>query len=244
MYLVTEEVVRGNRKDKNNAFQWHTVLLNLPGSENYRPDIAWISKRREDGSLASDFVCFVDDQRVAAAGKKRLAAAGHTLSSRESYLGVQDALRKLREGGSGAWAGAVVHITEEHGVIVLTSQDKWDRLKAIIAKWSSRLDAGEDMLPHAELLSDRGFLVYVTQPYPAMVPYLKGIHLTLEMWRGGRDAEGWKLKPTPASSSLPTEEDSKVELEVDAQEDAALLDTKTIAPPPKGPSSGLTQVVP
>jgi hypothetical protein len=27
-----------------------------------------------------------------------------------------------------------------------------------------------------------------------MVPYLKGIHLSLETWRGGRDEEGWKNK--------------------------------------------------
>jgi hypothetical protein len=27
-----------------------------------------------------------------------------------------------------------------------------------------------------------------------MVPYLKGFHLTIEMWRGGQDADGWKLK--------------------------------------------------
>ncbi len=47
---------------------------------------------------------------------------------------------------------------------------------------------------HKELLADRGFLVYVTRTYPAMVPYLKGLHLTIEMWRGGRDAEGWKQK--------------------------------------------------
>jgi hypothetical protein len=48
-------------------------------------------------------------------------------------------------------------------------------------------------LSHKELLSERGFLVYVTRTYPAMVPYLKGFHLTIEMWRGGRDAEGWKI---------------------------------------------------
>jgi hypothetical protein len=29
-----------------------------------------------------------------------------------------------------------------------------------------------------------------------MVPYLKGFHLTIEMWRGGQDAEGWKQKST------------------------------------------------
>ncbi|KAI2492587.1 hypothetical protein MHU86_21971 [Fragilaria crotonensis] len=26
-----------------------------------------------------------------------------------------------------------------------------------------------------------------------MVPYLKGLHLTLDFWRGGRDNEGWKI---------------------------------------------------
>jgi hypothetical protein len=27
-----------------------------------------------------------------------------------------------------------------------------------------------------------------------MVPYLKGFHLTIEMWRGGRDSDGWKAE--------------------------------------------------
>ena len=56
------------------------------------------------------------------------------------------------------------------------------------------MSAGETELAHKELLSDCGFLVYVTRTYPEMVPYLKGFHLTIEMWRGGRDEEGYKLK--------------------------------------------------
>jgi hypothetical protein len=36
-------------------------------------------------------------------------------------------------------------------------------------------------------------MVYVTQAYQGMKPYLKGFHLSLETWRGGRDSEGWKL---------------------------------------------------
>lgn len=56
---------------------------------------------------------------------------------------------------------------------------------------------------HKELLSDRGFLVYVTRNYPAMVPFLKGFHPSVEMWRGKRDAEGWKLK-TGSDSSVAT----------------------------------------
>ena len=48
---------------------------------------------------------------------------------------IQDALQKLRaaEGTKypGAWAGAVVFNDEEEGVVVLTSQEKWDQLKRI-----------------------------------------------------------------------------------------------------------------
>jgi len=35
-----------------------------------------------------------------------------------------------------------------------------------------------------------------------MAPYLKGFHLTIVMWRGGRDAEGWKLSETDNSSIM------------------------------------------
>ncbi len=67
-----------------------------------------------------------------------------------------------------------------------------------MAKWWGRLRDGRAekniQLVHKELFSDRGFLVYVTRTYLAMIPYLKGFHLTIEMWRGGRDSEGWKLR--------------------------------------------------
>jgi hypothetical protein len=94
MYLVTEEIIRGDRHDPDNAFQYNYVMLNLPGTEGYKPSVAWISKRRTDGSLASDFVCFVDDQRISGQGRERVLVAGHAISSQESYLGIQDALRK------------------------------------------------------------------------------------------------------------------------------------------------------
>ena len=32
--------------------------------------------------------------------------------------------------------------------------------------------------------------------YPTLVPYLKGFHLTLEMWRPDRDFNGWKMSAT------------------------------------------------
>jgi hypothetical protein len=49
-------------------------------------------------------------------------------------------------------------------------------------------------------LAGQDFLVYVTRTYPAMVPYLKEFHLTIEMWQGGQDSKGWKLREMADSS--------------------------------------------
>ncbi|KAL3783448.1 hypothetical protein ACHAW5_004380 [Stephanodiscus triporus] len=79
--------------------------------------------------------------------------------------------------------------------MVLTSQDKWDRMKMkeLCRHWLNVLKSGETLLDHKKLLSDRVFMVYVTQAYPSLKPYLKGFNLSFETWQGGRDAEGWKL---------------------------------------------------
>ena len=69
--------------------------------------------------------------------------------------------------------------------------------------------------------------------YPAMKPYLKGFHLSLEMWRGGRDAEGWKIKPDPIQAPPP--------MEGDEQDD--IVDDKGFVRE-RGPASGLTPIVP
>jgi hypothetical protein len=55
---------------------------------------------------------------------------------------------------------------------------------------------GEDSsggLNHKQLERRRGFLVYVAQANPSLVPYLKGIHLTLDSWKSDRNEDGWKL---------------------------------------------------
>jgi hypothetical protein len=96
MYLVAEEVIRGNRNNYTNVFQWSNLMLNLPGTRGYNPLRAWITKMRSDNSLASNFVCFMDDQRVTGHGSRRVREAGHAISTRESYLGLPDALRKVQ----------------------------------------------------------------------------------------------------------------------------------------------------
>ena len=77
------------------------------------------------------------------------------------------------------------------GMCILTLVEKWNKMKGILDKGWDRVSGGAGVkLSHKELMSDRGFLVYVTRTYPAMIPYLKGFHLTIEMWRGGHNPEG------------------------------------------------------
>jgi hypothetical protein len=73
------------------------------------------------------------------------------------------------------------------------SQDRWDKMKGIVKRIQGELTS-TGRIDHKELERNRGRLVYGTKGYPAMKPYLKGIHLTLNSWRKGRDAEGWKKR--------------------------------------------------
>jgi hypothetical protein len=141
---------------------------------------------------------FVDNKQVVDPTKELTWQASHALASKQSYLGIQDAARKARlcSQTTGAWAGAIVHVLDKFGVCVLTSKAKWMKMQGILEKWRMALATPASRLSNKELLLDRGLLVYVTWTYPAMVPYLKGFHLTIKMWwgGGGRDADGWMLK--------------------------------------------------
>jgi len=225
MALIVEEVVRGDRHETRlgangaqlNPFQWASVRLNLPGQSGYDPTLSWICKLRADGLLASELFTFVDDERVTGATRELAWEASHRLASVQSYLGVQDAARKARPCSPtpGAWAGSVVHVHDGLGVCTLVSEEKWKRFKAIIDKWKKQVDEGANKLNHKELLSDRGFLVYVTMTYATMIPYLKGIHLTLEMWRGGRDAEGYKLDTNVVNQEMDPTQSHEEDTEID-----------------------------
>jgi hypothetical protein len=151
----------------------------------------------------------------------------------DTKTGVME-LNKLRSWGGtrrpGAWAGASVCVKEDVGVVVLVSQEKWDRLKAIFRYWLDLLLKGQTELDFKKLRSDRGFMVYVTQAYPSLKPYLKGFHLSLETWRGGRDHEGWRIKDDDQCRANPAEHHME-----DNWKDGAVQD---------GPESGVTTAVP
>ena len=116
------------------------------------------------------------------------------VASSFNYLDEQEAARKRRppDRNAGAWVGAIFR-SDQNTIGILTSQEKWDRAKAIVTKWSKYLEVEVAMLNRKELEKDRGFLVHISMVYLALVPYLKGVHLSLETWRPDRDSQGWKL---------------------------------------------------
>jgi hypothetical protein len=109
-----------------------------------------------------------------------------------NHLGIQDAPRKRRDSSRapGAWAGAVIR-TDGDGVHLLVSQEKWDRAKAQLKEIEEMIRTGPGKMSRKRLEEIRGCLVYVTRTYIGMAPYLIGLHMTIDSWRAGRDAEGW-----------------------------------------------------
>lgn len=84
---------------------------------------------------------------------------------------------------------------------VLTTFEKWEKTKRAVAWLRAEMEMEEGM-DRKKLEEWRGFLVYVSRTYPAMVPFLKGIHHTLDKWRGGRDDDGWKLTEAELQAAL------------------------------------------
>jgi len=197
-YLTTREMrrvepfLKGDRCKAGNPFEWDYVKLNLPGNDAYNPSKPRVYKIRKDGKIAGDLFVYIDDLRITGVSEESCWEGAHQVSSRMSWLGMQDAPRKRRRPSlePGAWAGTVVHSSKGE-VSVLIGQKKWDKTKLWI-DWMSEHVEDEDGMDHKELERCRGFLVYVSRTYRPMKPYLRGIHKTIDSWRPGRDSEGWK----------------------------------------------------
>jgi hypothetical protein len=104
-------------------------------------------------------------------------------------------------------------MADETGVYKLVTEVRWEKTRRKIRWFASYLglvpkdDDNEQLekdrkacpwghLPHKTAESYQGFLVYVSQTYSVMVPYLKGIQMTIDSWRPHRDADGWKNTST------------------------------------------------
>jgi hypothetical protein len=108
------------------------------------------------------------------------------------YLGIENAARKTRPPSQtpGAWAGILVE-TNGTTITVCTSQEKWVKAQRFLQDIRAELER-EGSLQHKGLEQKRGFFVHLQRVYPTIAPYLKGMHLTLDGWRPGRDADGWQ----------------------------------------------------
>jgi hypothetical protein len=198
--LVAKRIALGDPSSANNVFQWSHLDLNLPGSPSYRTGAPWISKRRADGSIAVDVHSYVDDERVTGPTSELTWAGSSKLAKLRAHLGLQDAARKRREPSRepGPWAGVVAHSKAGEPVYKLVTQVRWDKTKRVLASITDLFAHGSQAgragiwLPRAPLESARGFLIYVSRTYTSMIPYLKGLHLTIDSWRSNRDEDGWR----------------------------------------------------
>jgi hypothetical protein len=183
--LLALEFVKGNRRDPHNPFRWDHIV---------KPRL---SKMLQDGlTLAALIISYKDDMRTAAGSEHSCWEAMHAVSCKLSYLGIQVATRKTRPPSRqpGPWSGSMV-LTDDLGVGVRATQDKWDKTKSQLANTLRLIDLGQP-IPRKTLESYRGSLVYLQRTYPAITPYVKGFHLTIDGWWPDRDEEGWRV---PAS---------------------------------------------
>jgi hypothetical protein len=200
-YLISEEVIKGNRKEKNNPFRWDRVKFNLPGQIGYDPSKPWMFCWDDvDQVMASFVISYVDDLRTGSnRDKQDCERVTHVSGSKLNYLGEQDASRKRGEASQtpGAWAGSVVVSVPEEGLYVTVSQEKWDKTKKIIEFYVDKIEVAEKekgaevWLDYKQLERDTGFLVHVLMTYDQLRPYLKGFYLTLNSWRFNRGPDGW-----------------------------------------------------
>ena len=62
----------------------------------------------------------------------------------------------------------------------------------------------QDFLPLQRLLVIQGFLIYVVRTYPWLNPYIKGLHLTIDSGRPGREESGFKMRGKELEHALAT----------------------------------------
>ncbi len=193
----SEEIIRGRRMEKGNPLRWDKVILNLPGDPSYDPAKPRVYKwNSETNSIAGSFGTYVDDIRTQHQSEKLCRDVTRRVASGVGYLGQQDAPRKRRWASQrpGAWSGAICFSVKGEGLYVSCSQEKWDKGKRLIEElYQSVVVRKEKWLDRKTLEKHVGFLVHLSRTFPALFPYLKGIYLTMESWRVGRDDEGWKF---------------------------------------------------
>jgi len=178
------EVVWGLAFDPSNAMQRSQVHLNLPGSLTYTPSHTWFQRLCTDGTMAGSTPVYVDDLHPVGSSAEHCFQVAHQTASRLGYMGIQNASRKMHPPSQhpGAWAGVLVHVKSD-GIYITTSQDKWDKGRAYIEELQSAYTTADRPCFDCKTLERmRGCLVHLQWVYPAITPFLKGLHLTIDSW--------------------------------------------------------------
>mmetsp|Transcript_23392 Transcript_23392/g.35469 ORF Transcript_23392/g.35469 Transcript_23392/m.35469 type:complete len:282 (+) Transcript_23392:2867-3712(+) len=139
----------------------------------------------------------MDDFRPSGPSSSEAWRAAQRTASVLNYLGIQDAARKRRGTSKtpGAWTGSVVR-TSKRGIELTISEKKWKKAKALFLEVMGMIKM-DSLTLHCKWLEQiRGYLVHITRTFPATVPYVIGLHLTIDGWRHNRDGDGWRRPRT------------------------------------------------
>ena len=120
-YMVTKDLleveclIRGDRHERKNVFQWSRVVLNLPGMKDYQATRPWVYKIRLDNKLANDLFFYIDDGRPTSFSAKEGWLALRAIGCMLSFLGLQEANRKrtMPSLTPGEWAGTSADSSED-----------------------------------------------------------------------------------------------------------------------------------
>ena len=189
--------------------------MNLPFTEDYIASLPKFRKVRVDVGHASELIQYVDDTRIVSCLVEQAWLASSQMAKGLCFLGLQDAARKRRRSSKrpGAWAGAVISTDSDKVVTKFVTKERWEKMKTKIRWIGKQLGYVDEFTPESfddidsefdSPSNDKihfktteklvGFIVYVCQTYKHLKPYLKGIYLTLNSWRSGRDPKGWMTK--------------------------------------------------
>jgi hypothetical protein len=179
---------RGSCGSAKNPFHCLEVILNSPGMNPCDPTIPhackWNAYVRR---IVGETVVFVDDMRACGFSKENAWQIVRRLTSILQCLGIQDAPRKrcVSCQSPGSWIGCIDKVTPEM-VAQTVSQEKWEKGQGVVfalAEPGLPECAGSPKLAPCTIGKDRGFLTHPAMTFPALVPLLKGFHLTLDQER-------------------------------------------------------------
>ena len=190
---LAEEIIRGDRRDKNNALRFDRIIINAIGDKRYNPALPNVFKYDEvHKRIAGDLIAYVDDLRTLGYSLEEAWRIARQVMSRLQYLGMQDAARKRRI-GDGPWAGGVY--TTTHGKIQKTvTKEKWKKGRNLLLELNDEhIKEPTRTYCYKRLEKIRGFFCHLSMVFSSFAPYLKGFHLTLAQHLPQRDDGGWKL---------------------------------------------------